>query len=311
MFRSFFIVSLFITLISSQPKEGIEFKVNMIKGFVIDSLTSLPIMDVNVDIYTGNGVLKHSTITDEFGYYEKPIVGYLWKPKVKFYLHNYYKKLFRLDPSVLDSNLDMNINAMIVPVPEEKRIPDLKKSTITNRAETFFIKGNVFYHLMNEESAERIIIESAEAIETSPGFVLMKVNEDHYDIARCYVPQEGKYENISFIMKSLLKDPIFEKSKNPLYLDERLLEPTMVYGSIINIITGEPVMGAEIIISEPFKRRISDENGKYAFYLDDPGRYEIIMNPPPRFKRVTFSRPELIIGQGRGGWFKTNFYVRP
>ena len=296
---------------SAQPKEGIEFKVNVIKGFVIDSLTSLPIMDVNVDIYTGNGVLKHSTITDEYGFYEKPIVGYLWKPKVKFSLHNYYKKIFRLDPSALDSNLDMSVNAMIVPVPEEKRIPDLKKSTITNRAETFFIKGNVFYYLVNETEASRIIIKSVEAIETSPGFVLMKVNDEHYDIARCYVPQEGKYENLSFIIKSLLKEPIFEKSNNPLYLDDSLLDPTIVFGSIINILTGEPVMGAEIIISEPFKRRISDENGKYAFYLDDSGRYEIVMNPPPRYKRVSFSRPELIIDQRRGGWFKTNFYVHP
>ena len=41
----------------------------------------------------------------------------------------------------------------------------------------------------------------------------MKVNDTHYDVARCYVPQEGKYENLSFIMKSLLADPIFEKSK--------------------------------------------------------------------------------------------------
>ena len=311
MYRSFFIISLFITNMSAQPKEGIEFKLNVIKGFVIDSLTSLPIIDVNVDIYTGNGVLKHSTITDEYGFYEKPIVGYLWKPKVKFSLHNYYKKIFRLDPSALDSNLDMSVNAMIVPVPEEKRIPDLKKSTITNRAETFFIKGNVFYYLVNETEASRIIIKSVEAIETSPGFVLMKVNDEHYDIARCYVPQEGKYENISFIMKSLLEEPIFEKSNNPLYLDDSLLDPSIVFGSIINILTGEPVMGAEIIISEPFKRRISDENGKYAFYLDDSGRYEIIMNPPPRYKRVSFSRPELIIDQRRGGWFKTNFYVHP
>ena len=40
---------------------------------------------------------------------------------------------------------------------------------------------------------------------------------------------------------------IFEKSKNPLYLDERLLEPTMVYGSIINIIAtpGHRVFAAE------------------------------------------------------------------
>ena len=48
----------------------------------------------------------------------------------------------------------------------------------------------------------------------------MKVNDTHYDVARCYVPQEGKYENLSFIMKSLLSDPIFENSKNPLYLDQ-------------------------------------------------------------------------------------------
>ncbi len=163
---------------------------------MIDSLTSLPIMDVNVDIYTGNGVLKHSTITDEYGYYEKPIVGYLWKPKVKFSLHNYYKKLFRLDPSLLDSNLDLSVNAMIVPVPEEKRIPDLKKSTITNRAETFFIIGNVFYYLVNETEANRIIIKTAKALETSPGFVLMKINDEHYDIARCYVPQEGDVHGI-------------------------------------------------------------------------------------------------------------------
>ena len=41
------------------------------------------------------------------------------------------------------------------------------------------------------------------------------------------------------------------------------------------------------------------------------GRYDIVMNPPPRFERVTFARPEIIINQVRGGWFKSNFYVRP
>ncbi|GIR89226.1 MAG: hypothetical protein CM15mP87_07180 [Candidatus Neomarinimicrobiota bacterium] len=101
----------------------------------------------------------------------------------------------------------------------------------------------------------------------------------HYDVARCYVPQEGKYENLSFIMKSLLADPIFEKSKHPLYLDQGLLEPSVIYGYVMNILTGDPVMGAEIIINEPFKRRISDENGKFAFHINDSGRYDIIMNP--------------------------------
>ena len=306
-----FIITLSLTNLFAQPKEGVEFKLNTISGYVIDSLSSKPIMDVNVDIYTGSGVLKHSTITDEFGYYEKPIVGYLWKPKVKFSLHNYYKKALRLNPDILDSNLNMSVNVMMLPVPEEKRIPDLTKSTITNRAETFFIIGNVFYYLTNQNNADRIIIKTAEALETAPGFIIMKVNDTHYDVARCYVPQEGKYENLSFIMKSLLADPIFEKSKHPLYLDQGLLEPSIIYGYVMNILTGDPVMGAEIIISEPFKRRISDENGKFAFHINDSGRYDIIMNPPPRFKRVTFARPEIIINQERGGWFKSNFYVRP
>ena len=307
----FFIITLGLTNLFAQPKEGVEFKLNTISGYVIDSLSSKPIMDVNVDIYTGRGVLKHSTITDEFGYYERPIVGYLWKPKVKFSLHNYYKKALRLDPAKLDSNLNMSINAMMLPVPEEKRIPDLTKSTITNRAETFFITGNVFYYLIDQNNADRIIIKTAEAIESSPGFILMKVNDDHYDVARCYVPQEGKYENLSFIMKSLLADPIFEKSKHPLYLDQRLLEPSVIYGYVMNILTGDPVMGAEIIIAEPFKRRISDETGKFAFHITDSGRYDVIMNPPPRYKKVSFARPEIIINQERGGWFKSNFYVRP
>ena len=306
-----FIITLSLTNLFAQPKEGVEFKLNTISGYVIDSLSSKPIMDVNVDIYTGSGVLKHSTITDEFGYYEKPIVGYLWKPKVKFSLHNYYKKALRLNPDILDSNLNMSVNVMMLPVPEEKRIPDLTKSTITNRAETFFIIGNVFYYLTNRNNADRIIIKTAEALETAPGFIIMKVNDTHYDVARCYVPQEGKYENLSFIMKSLLADPIFEKSKHPLYLDQGLLEPSIIYGYVMNILTGDPVMGAEIIISEPFKRRISDENGKFAFHVNDSGRYEIIMNPPPRYERVTFARPEIIINQERGGWFKSNFYVRP
>ena len=109
----------------------------------------------------------------------------------------------------------------------------------------------------------------------------------------------------------IILNPIFEKSKHPLYLDQSLLEPSVIYGYVMNIFTGDPVMGAEIIITEPFKRRISDETGKFAFHINDSGRYDLIMNPPPGYKRVSFARPEIIIDQGRGGWFKSNFYVLP
>lgn len=311
MKRFLLMISMGAALSNAQPKEGIEFKVNTITGYVIDSTTSKPVMDVNIDIYTGNGVLKHSTITDEYGYYERPIVGYLWKPKIRFTLHNYYKKIFRLDPAGLDSILNINVNALIVPVPEEKRIPDLEKSTITNRAETFFIKGNVFYNLVDGSLADRIIISTAKAIETKPDFILMEVNGEHYDVARCYVPQEGKYENLSFIMRSMFDEPIFENSGNPIFLNEDLLEPTIIYGSIIDISTGDPILGAEVILSEPYKRRISNENGRYAFQVTDPGRYHVTMNPPPDYKKVSIAKPEIIIKYGRGGWFKSDFYVHP
>ena len=180
-------MSVVIASLYAQPKEGVEFRVNTITGFVIDSVSNKPVMDVNVDIYTGNGILKHSTVTDEFGSYKRPIVGYLWKPKIRFTLHNYYIKQFRLNPEDLDSLANMTVNALIIPVPENKRIPDLEESTITNRAETFFIEGNIFYNLINTMHAERIIIKEAQALESSPGFILMNVNGTHYDIARCYV----------------------------------------------------------------------------------------------------------------------------
>ena len=46
-----FIITLSLTNLFAQPKEGVEFKLNTISGYVIDSLSSKPIMDVNVDIY--------------------------------------------------------------------------------------------------------------------------------------------------------------------------------------------------------------------------------------------------------------------
>ena len=184
----------------------------------------------------------------------------------------------------------MALNALIAPLPLDERIPDLKKVTLINRAETFFIKGNVFYNLIDKHHAKRSIIQTAEAIESEPGFIIIKVNDELYDVARCYVPQEGQYENLSSILKSLLSEPIFESSTNPVFLSQELLEPSIIYGSVFNVSSGEPVMGAEIILDEPYKRRISDENGKFAFQVDQPGNYHVTMNPPPGYRYFNISR---------------------
>ena len=140
-------------------------------------------------------------------------------------------------------------------------------------SETFFIKGNVFYNLKNNNQAERILIKTCEAIQSDPGFIILKINDRMYDVARCYVPQEGKYENLSFILKSLLKDPIFKNSKNPKYLPDNLLEPNVLFGTVIDYKTGETIKGTEVFIPSLRQRRISDEEGKFAFTIDKPGVY--------------------------------------
>ena len=144
MFYQVFLLSVVIASLYAQPKEGVEFRVNTITGFVIDSVSNKPVMDVNVDIYTGNGILKHSTVTDEFGSYKRPIVGYLWKPKIRFTLHNYYIKQFRLNPEDLDSLANMTVNALIIPVPENKEFQISRKVQLPTELKHFLLRAIYF-----------------------------------------------------------------------------------------------------------------------------------------------------------------------
>ena len=139
----------------------------------------------------------------------------------------------------------------------------------------------------------------------------MNINDKMFDPARCYVPQEGRYENLAYILRSLLRERIFEHSGHPKYLPEKLLKPSVIYGTVINIKTGKPVMGAELMLSEPFKRRISDEHGKFAFQVDQPGTYRILMHPPLDYKASNFGDAQILIKYGRGGWYRSNQYVEP
>jgi len=303
------VILLFISLLNGQPKEQVEFQLNTISGVVFNAFDSTPLMDLKVEILAGNNVLKDSTYTDENGYYRIENVGFLWKPKMRFTLHNFQTKTFKLNPEKLDSLNNMLIGETVSPVPSENQIPDLKRSTITTRAETFFIKGNVFYNLKNNNQAERIIIKTREAIQSDPGFIILKINDRMYDVARCYVPQEGKYENLSFILKSLLKDPIFKNSKNPKYLPDNLLEPNVLFGTVIDYKTGETIKGTEVFIPSLRQRRISDEEGKFAFTIDKPGVYEILLNHIESNSSKKLGKSYIIIKTNRGGWFKSNQYL--
>lgn len=300
---------LVLSFIMSQPKEQIEFQLNTISGVIFNAADSTPLMDLKVEILAGNNILKDSTFTDENGYYRMENVGFLWKPKMRFSLQNFQTKLYKLDPEKLDSLNDMLIGEVVFPVPDEDQIPELKRSTIKSRAEMFFIKHNVFYNLIDNQSAERIVIDTCIAIETDPGFIVIKINDIIYDVARCYVPQEGKYENLSYILKSLLTEPIFEKSGNPKFLPDRLLEPNVLFGSIIDFKSGKTIMGTEVYIPALRQRRISDEDGKFAFTIDKPGIYEILLDPLVNKTSKKMGKSYVIIKTNKGGWYKSNQYL--
>jgi len=311
MKRILFFISLSIVCSFGQPKEQIEFQLNTISGVVLNSTDATPVIQLKVEVLSGNNLTKDSTLTDDNGYFIMENVGYVWKPKIRFSLKNFETKTLNLKPDGLDTLNNMVVGQVVTPVPNEQLIPELTKSTVKYRAEIFFIKGNVFYNLKKENNAERVIIKSAEAIEPRSGYIVMKVNNRMFDPARCYVPQEGQYENLSYILRSLLTEKVFENSGHPRYLPETLLEPSVIYGTVMNIRTGEPVMGAELMLSEPFKRRISDERGRYAFQVDQPGTYRIMMHPPLGYKASNFGDAQILIKYGRGGWYRSNQYVEP
>ena len=311
MKRILFFISLFIVSAFGQPKEQIEFQLNTISGVVLNSTDATPVIQLKVEVLSGSNLIKDSTLTDDNGYFIMENVGYVWKPKIRFSLKNFETKTLNLKPDGLDTLNNMVVGQIVTPVPNEQLIPELTKSTVKTRAEIFFIKGNVFYNLKNASHAERVIIQSSNAIESRPGYIIMNINDKMFDPARCYVPQEGRYENLAYILRSLLRERIFEHSGHPRYLPEKLLKPSVIYGTVINIKTGKPVMGAELMLSEPFKRRISDEHGKFAFQVDQPGTYRILMHPPLGYKASNFGDAQILIKYGQGGWYRSNQYVEP
>ncbi len=314
MKQLFFIISLIGTFLGAQPKEAIEFQLNTISGQVLNSLDKTPVKNLRVEVLSGNNLLKDSTVTDENGHFNMDKVGYVWKPRILLLSRDYHKLTVKLNPDDLDSLNNITVHPMITPIPDDQRIPYLGKTTIESRAESFFVKGSVFYYLsiINDYfSAERNIIKSKRVIKDGTGFIILKINEVYYSPERCYVPQMGKYENLSYIMDDYFPEPVFGPSGLPQYLDENLLQPTMIYGTVFDAKTQNIVPGAEVSIAGSSKWRITDELGKYAFQINEPGSYQIIVNPPFGYSSSQTGISEILVKSARGGWYRSNHYLNP
>ena len=314
MRRLFIIISIIATTLSAQPKETVEFQINTISGQVLNSLDHTPVNNLKVDLLSGNNLLKGSSITDENGNFTMENVGYVWKPKIMLVARDYHQLTMKLKPDELDSLNNITIHPMMKPIPDGQRIPYLSKTTIESRAESFFVKGSVFYYLsiINDYfSAERIIIKSKKAIKVDTGFIILKINGVYYSPERCYVPQLGKYENLSYMMDDYFPEPVFGPSGLPQYLDENLLQPTMIYGTVFDARTQHIVPGAEVSIAGSSKWRITDELGKYAFQINEPGSYQVIVNPPFGYSSSQTGITEILVKSARGGWYLSNHHLNP
>ena len=93
MNRILFFISLFIASAFGQPKEQIEFQLNTISGVVLNSVDATPVIQLKVEVLSGNNLTKDSTLTDENGYFIMENVGYVWKPKIRFSIKNYQTKI--------------------------------------------------------------------------------------------------------------------------------------------------------------------------------------------------------------------------
>lgn len=314
MRRLFIIISIIVTTLSAQPKETIEFQLNTISGQVLNILDQTPVNNLKVDLLSGNNLLKGSAITDENGNFTMENVGYVWKPKIQLIARDYHKLTMKLNADELDSLNNMTLHPMMNPIPDDKRIPYLGKTTIESRAESFFVKGSVFYYLSITNdyfSAERIIIKSKKVILDRTGFIVLRINEVNYAPERSYVPQLGKYENLSYIMDDYFPEPVFGPSGLPQYLDENLLQPTIIFGTVFDAKTQNIVPGAEVSIAGTSKWRITDELGKYAFQVNKPGSYQVIVNPPFGYSSSQTGITKILVKSARGGWYNSNHYLNP
>jgi len=312
--RLLIIISIIGTTLSAQPKETVEFQLNTISGQVLNSLDHTPVNNLKVELLSGNNLLKGSSITDENGNFTMENVGYVWKPKILFVARDYHELTLKLNPGELDSLNNIYVHPMMRPIPDGQRIPYLTKTTIESRAESFFVKGSVFYYLsiINDYfSAERIIIKSKKAIKDDKGYIILQVNEVDYAPERCYVPQLGKYENLAYIMDDYFPKPVFGPSGLPQYLDENLLQPTIIYGTVFDAKTLEVVPGAEVRIAGSSKWRITDELGKYAFQINEPGSYQVIVNPPFGYSSSQTGITKILVKSARGGWYLSNHHLNP
>ena len=59
-----------------------------------------------------------------------------------------------------------------------------------------------------------------------------------------------------------------------------------------------------------YKRRVSDQNGEFAFTINSPATYELEVRTPKNLKQNRIGKSYIVVQYGKGGWYKSNFYLK-
>lgn len=306
----------FASLTFPQSKDWIEFQVKKCSGTLTARVDGSPIYAVKVSVLSGNKEVKDSTFTDLEGNFVLEHVGYVWKPRIKFESPDYYNKTVLLKRKHLNSENEIELDMTLNPIPDEKKPITFDKGTISERAKTFFHEGGIYYSLASNDKpydfkSERIIINSVKTDHTEKNKLLLWINGSEVNPLLCYVPQSGRYENLIAILAGYKNDTEFEDSLLPRYLDDRLLEPTIVFGKVLDSKTNEPVAGVEVLIDNKSKdMRVTGRDGRFAFQIGTTGEIAVNLRPPgKKYKAPATSK--LIIKNPKGGWIQTNQFLTP
>jgi len=302
----------YFSFLVAQLEENPEFQINTITGVLTNEATGKPIFEGKVEIFSGNSLSKGVTYSNEDGHFTLRHVGYVWRPRLVISSDDYESTQFSISQSELDNYSTLEIPIQLTSIPDHRKIPSIVVTSIAQRAEMFFRKGNVFYYLSRSGKnfiSERIIIHTFDVINKIDGNLVIHVNGQLYDPLGCYVPQLGQYENLAMILDEYFPKSIFKSSGYPMFLSNSHLEPSEIFGTVINLASGKPVFGADVQIEGMALHRITTQDGKFRFKVRQPGHYKILVHPPLNSGLNHVSQNKIIVKRGKGGWYKSNQYL--
>ena len=89
------------------------------------------------------------------------------------------------------------------------------------------------------------------------------------------------------------------------------MEPTIVFGKVLDSETNEPVTGVEVLIENSSKdMRVTGRDGRFAFQVNTSGQLELNLRPPGKKYKIP-GASKIIIKNPKGGWIQTNQFLTP